>query len=96
MKEHFLHRATALEAAQKFENVLQGSRDTQALMEELHKYAAQMVEPPSEYHMKWHFMYAMRREISSWVISMGHNPETSTIEELMETAHHYEEAQWYQ
>jgi hypothetical protein len=52
LKEHFLHRATALDAAQKFENVTQGSRDTQALIEELRKYAAQMVEQPSDYQMK--------------------------------------------
>jgi hypothetical protein len=96
LKERFLHRATALDAAQKFENVTQGSRDTQALIEELRKYAARMVEPPSEYQMKRRFMFAMRKDISSWVISMGHNPETSTLQELMETARNREESQWYQ
>jgi hypothetical protein len=96
MKERFLHRATALEAAQKFENVTQGSRDTQALIEELRKYAARMAEPPSDYQMKRRFMYAMRKDISSWVISMGHNPETSTLEELMEAARHHEDSLWYQ
>jgi hypothetical protein len=96
LQERFLHKATALEAAQKFENVTQGSRDTQALMEELRKYAARMVEPPSDYQMKRRFMYAMRKDISSWVISMGHNPERSTLRELIETARYHEESQLYQ
>jgi hypothetical protein len=52
LRERFLHRATAVDAAQKFENVTQGSRDTQALIEELRKYAARMVEQPSDYQMK--------------------------------------------
>jgi hypothetical protein len=96
LKNRFLHRATALEAAQRFENVTQGSKDTQALMEELRKYAARMVEAPSQYTMKRRFMYALRKDISAWVISVGHNPETSTMEELMEAARNFEESQWYQ
>jgi hypothetical protein len=68
----------------------------QALIEELRKYAAQMAEPPSDYQIKQRFMYAMRKDISFWVISMGHNPETSMLEELMEAARHHEDSLWYQ
>jgi hypothetical protein len=48
-----LHKTTELEAVTKFENLTQGSRDVQTLLDDLDKYAARMAHPPSNYQFGW-------------------------------------------
>ena len=56
LRDCFLHKATALEAATKFENLIQGSKDVQTLVDKFKQYADHMTEAPSKYHLRRQFL----------------------------------------
>jgi len=52
LRERYLYKSTPFAAAQRFESIKQGSRDTQALYDELTTQAARMIEYPSDYQFR--------------------------------------------
>src|SRR6266576_3361327 len=55
-----------------------------------------MIQHPSEYDMKQHFLDALKPEISGAVLCFGLNPESTDLEILFEKANAIEQGQLYE
>jgi len=95
MKRYFVKDASSRDAAAKFDRLKQGSHMVTELYRELERLTQQMVEIPSNYDLKHRFMSALNRETAMEVTRIGFNPETSMSVELLKTAHHIEQSQFY-
>jgi hypothetical protein len=94
--KRFLHKATALDAVTKYEKLSQGTKDVQEIADELEELISRMPEPPSGYDIRRKFMSILRSDIAKWLLRAGHNPESSSIEDLIIVAKDYEESVKYQ
>ena len=75
--------------------VSQGTKTIQEVLNDLKKYAAQMIHPPDVYTFcKW-FVLALHDLLCNEVLKKGYNAEFSTIDQLYETARMIEEASRY-
>ncbi|KAF8588912.1 hypothetical protein K439DRAFT_1613135 [Ramaria rubella] len=56
LQQRFLHALTHRHASNKFDMIVQGTRTVQELLNDITKYAAQMIHPPDEYtiHKRLH------------------------------------------
>ena len=95
LQRRFLHTLTHHHASNKFDTVSQGTKTVQEVLNDLKKYAAQMIHLPDIYtFFKW-FISALRDSLCNDVLKKGYNAEFSTIDQLYETAHMIEEASCY-
>jgi hypothetical protein len=63
LRDRYLYKSTLFTAAQCFESIKQGNRDTQALYDELTTQAARMIEYPRTISSDLRFMLALSPEI---------------------------------
>ena len=82
-------------ASNKFDTVSQGTKTVQELLNDLKKYAAQMIHPPDIYTFCKRFILALHDSLHNEVLKKGYNTKFSTIDQLYETAHIIEEASRY-
>ena len=75
--------------------VSQGNKTVQEVLNDLKKYAAQMIHPPDIYTFRKRFVSALRDSLCNEVLKKGYNDKFSTINQLYETAHMIEEASRY-
>ena len=75
--------------------VSQGNKTIQEVLNDIKKYAAQMIHPPDVYMFCKQFISALRDSLRNDVLKKGYNAEFSTIDQLYETAHMIEEASRY-
>jgi hypothetical protein len=91
LRERYLYKSTPFSAAQRFESIKQGSRDTQALYDDLTTQAARMIEYPSDYQFRMRFMLALRPEITEYIIKTHRiSAEKSSISEIRAACDDYE------
>ena len=73
----------------------QGTKTIQEVLNDLKKYAAQMIHPPDVYTFRKQFISALHDSLHNEVLKKGYNAEFSTINQLYETAHMIEETSCY-
>ena len=95
LQRRFLHTLTHHHASNKFDMVSQGNKTVQEVLNDLKKYAMQMIHPLNVYTFcKW-FVSALCDLLCNEVLKKGHNTKFNTIDQLYETAHMIEEASCY-
>ena len=96
LKDRYLYKSTPFTAAQLFDTIKQGNKDTQALYDELTTQAARMIEYPSDYQFRFRFMLALRSEIMDHIIKNHRiSAEHSTIAEIRAACEDFERSQEY-
>ena len=75
--------------------VSQGTKTIQEVLNDLKKYAMQMIHLPDIYTFCKRFVSALHDSLCIEVLKKGYNAEFSTIDQLYETAHMIEEASHY-
>ena len=66
--------------------VSQGTKTVQEVLNNLKKYATQMIHPPDIYMFRKQFVSALCDLLCNEVLKKGYNAEFCTIEQLYETA----------
>ena len=95
LQRRFLHTLTHHHASNTFDMVSQGTKTVQEVLNDLKKYAMQMIHPPDIYTFRKWFVSALRDSLCNEVLKKGYNAEFSTINQLYETARMIEEASHY-
>ena len=96
LKDCYLYKSTPFTAAQQFNTIKQGSRDMQALYDDLTTQAAHMIEYPSDYQFRFQFMLALCPEIMDHIIKTHRiSAEESTIAEIRAACEDFERSQEY-
>ena len=95
LQRRFLHTLTHHHASNKFDMASQGNKTVQEVLNDLKKYAAQMIHPPDVYTFCKRFVSALCDSLCNEVLKKGYNAEFSTIDQLYETARMIEEASCY-
>jgi hypothetical protein len=95
LRDRFLYKATALDAAFKFENLMQGGRDVETLADDLNRYAERMTEPPAPYQIRRRFMQALKTDVAKWLISNQITPESHSLKDIVTAAKAVEESERY-
>ena len=75
--------------------VSQGTKTIQEVLNDLKKYATQMIHLPDVYTFCKQFISALHDSLCNEVLKKGYNAEFSTIDQLYETACMIEEASCY-
>ena len=95
LQRRFLHTLTHHHVLNKFDMVSQGTKTVQEVLNDLRKYAMQMIYLPDVYMFcKW-FVSALHDSLRNEVLKKGYNTKFSTIDQLYETACMIEEASHY-
>ena len=95
LQRRFLHTLTHHHVSNKFDTVSQGTNTVQNVLNDLKKYAMQMIHSPDVYTFcKW-FVSALWDSLCNEVLEKGYNAKFSTSDQLYETAHMIEEASCY-
>ena len=79
----------------KFDTVSQGTKTIQEFLNDLKKYAVQMIHLPDIYTFHKWFISALHDLLCNEVLKKGYNAKFSTINQLYETARMVEEASCY-
>ena len=95
LHRRFLHTLTHHHMSNKFDTVSQGTKTVQEVLNDLKKYAAQMIHLPDIYMFRKRFVSALHDLLCNDVLKKGYNAEFSTIDQLYETACMIEEASHY-
>ena len=82
-------------ASNPFDTVSQGTKTIQEVLNDLKKYATQMIHPPDVYTFCKRFVLALHDSLHNEVLKKGYNAKFSTIDQLYETACMIEEASCY-
>jgi hypothetical protein len=72
-----------------------GTKTVQELMNELTKYAARMIQQPDEDTLRRRFVSVLCETLRNEVLKKGYNAETSSLDDLCDTACMIEEASRY-
>jgi hypothetical protein len=96
LRDRYLYKITPFMAARKFETVMQGNRDAQALYDDLTTQAARMIEYPSNYHFRLRFMLALRPEVLEYITRTQRvSAERSTLAQIRSACEDYERSTEY-
>ena len=95
LQTHFLHTLMHRQALLEFNATRQGNGTVQDPLIKLDKLAAHMVEPPSSYTLRAHFVEALREPLKREVLRRGHSAEFSKMSELVLAAEQEEDASRY-
>ena len=95
LQRRFLHTLTHHHTSNKFDTVSQGTKTIQEVLNDLKKYAVQMIHLPDVYMFRKWFVSALHDSLCNEVLKKGYNAEFSTINQLYETACMIEEASCY-
>ena len=88
-------RLTYRQVLLEFNATRQGNGTVQDLLIKLDKLAARMVEPPSGYTLRAHFVEALRKPLKQEVLRQGRSAKFSKMSELMLATEQEEDASWY-
>ena len=75
--------------------VSQGNKTIQEVLNQLKKYAMQMIHLPDVYTFHKWFVSALCDSLCNEVLKKGYNAKFSTVDQLYETARMIEEASCY-
>jgi len=90
LRDCYLYKSTLFVAARKFETIMQGSCDTQALYDKLTTQAACMVEYPLDYHFRLRFMLALCPEVLEYIIKThSMSTENSMLAQIQSACEDY-------
>ena len=82
-------------ASNKFDTVSQETKTIQEVLNNLKKYATQVIHLPDIYMFHKQFVSALRDLLCNEVLKKGYNAKFSTIDQLYETADMIKEASCY-
>ena len=74
------------QVSNKFDTIEQGQRSVQELIQELTKYAAQMVQYPDNYSFRRQLIAALRPSLQKEVLCRGITAEFSSMQDILEKA----------
>ncbi len=96
LRDRYLYKSTPFNAARKFETLVQGNRDSQALYDDMTTQAARMIEYPSDYQFRLRFMLALRSEVLEYIIKTHSvSAEHSTLTQIRSACEDYERSHEY-
>ena len=95
LQTHFLHTLMHRQALLEFNAARQGSGTVQDLLIRLDKLTACMVEPPSGYMLRVHFIEALCKPLKREVLRRGRSAEFSKMSELVLAAEQEEDTSKY-
>ena len=72
------------QASNKFNTIEQGQKTVQELIQELTKYAAQMVQYPDDYSFRRRLIAALRPSLQKEVLRRGITVEFSSMQDILE------------
>ena len=77
-----MHTLTHHHTSNKFDTVSQGTKTIQEVLNDLKKYATQMIHPPDVYMLRKRFVSALHDSLHNEVLKKGYNAKFSTINQL--------------
>ena len=80
LQRRFLHTLTHHHTSNKFDMVSQGTKIIQEVLNDLKKYAVQMIHPPDIYMFRKWFVLALCDSLCNEVLKKGYNTKFSTID----------------
>jgi hypothetical protein len=96
LRDRYLYKNTPFMAARKFEMLMQGNRNAQALYDDLSTQAARMVKHPSDYHFCLRFMLALCPEVLKYIIKMHSvSAENSMLVQVRSACEDFERSNEY-
>ena len=95
LQRRFLHTLTHHHTSNMFDTVSQGTKTVHEVLNDLKKYAVQIIHPSDVYTFCKQFISALHEVLCNEVLKKGYNAEFSTIDQLYETACMIEEASCY-
>ena len=91
-----LYKSTLFIAARKFETLMQGNHDAQALYDNMTTQAAHMIKYPSDYHFRLRFMLALHPEVLEYIIKThSASTEQSTLAQIRSACEDFERSNEY-
>ena len=82
LQRRFLHTLTHHHMSNKFDTVSQGTKTVQEVLNDLKKYATQMIHLPDVYMFRKWFVSALCDLLCNEVLKKGYNAKFSTIDQL--------------
>ena len=79
----------------KFDTIKQGQKTVQELIQELTKYATQMVQYPDNYPFRRQLIAALRPSLQKEVLCRGITAEFSSMQDILEKAKDIEDSSRY-
>ena len=86
LQKRFLNSLTHRQASNKFDTIEQGQKTVQELIQELTKYAAQMVQYPDDYLFRRQLLAALRPSLQKEVLCKGITAKFSIMQDILEKA----------
>ena len=83
------------QASNKFDTIEQGQKMVQELIQELTKYATQMVQYPDNYLFRRQLIAALRPSLQKEVLCRGITAEFSSMQDILEKAKDIEDSSRY-
>ena len=83
------------QASDKFDMIEQGQKTVQELIQELTKYAAQMVQYLDDYSFRRQPIAALRLSLQKEVSCRGITVEFRSMQDILEKAKDIEDSSWY-
>ena len=83
------------QASNKFDTIEQWQKTVQELIQELTKYAAQMVQYPDNYSFRRWLIAILRPSFQKEVLHRGITVEFSSMQDILEKAKDIEDSSWY-
>ena len=83
------------QASNKFDTIEQGQKMVQELIQELTKYATQMVQYPDNYLFRRQLIAALRPSLQKEVLHRGITVEFSSMQDILEKAKDIEDSSRY-
>ena len=83
------------QASNKFDTIEQGQKTVQELIQELTKYAAQMVQYPDDYSFRRLLIATLQPSLQKEVLCRGITVEFSSMQDILEKAKDIEDSSWY-
>ena len=84
-----------IKASNKFDTIKQGQRTVQELIQELTKYAAQMVQYLDDHLFRRRLIAALWPSLQKEVLHRGITVEFSSMQDILEKAKDIEDSLWY-
>ena len=83
------------QVSNKFDTIEQGQKTVQELIQELTKYAAQIVQYLDDYSFRRQLIATLRPSLQKEVLRRGITAEFSSMQDILEKAKDIEDSSWY-
>ena len=95
LQKQFLNLLTHRQVSNKFDTIEQGQKMVQELIQELTKYAAQMVQYLDDYSFRRWLIAALRPSLQKEVLRRGITAEFSSMQDILEKVKDIEDSSHY-